>query len=151
MPLEHLFDAELEYRAGMTPLAEHGDGELIGSGDGSVEGQRLRGALRWTLFEEGGDLVCAMHPILTIDTEDGATIRIEGRGYAHRATRTDQLWRVAATLLFSADEEPYAWLDGALGVWEGEFDAERHIAHYRAFVQTPAQRSGSLSLGGPEL
>jgi hypothetical protein len=143
MPLEHLFDAELEYRPGMAPLAEHGDGELIGSGEGSVDGQRLRGALRWTLFEgEGGDLVCTMHPILTIHTEDGASIGIEGRGYAHRTTPSDQLWRVAATLLFSANEDGYAWLDGALGVWEGEFDAERHIAHYRAFVQTPAQEDG---------
>jgi hypothetical protein len=142
MPLEHLFDAELEYRAGMAPLAEHGDGELIGSGEGSVDGDRLRGALRWTLFEAGGDLVCTMHPILTIHTEDGARIRIEGTGYAHRATRTDQLWCVAATLLFSANKESYAWLDGALGVWEGEFDAERHIAHYRAFIQTPARQDG---------
>ncbi len=43
MPLEHLFDAELEYRSGMAPLAEHGEGQLIGSGDGSVYGQRVRG------------------------------------------------------------------------------------------------------------
>ena len=142
MPLEHLFDAELEYRAGMAPLAEHGDGELIGSGEGSVDGERVRGALRWTLFEAGGDLVCTMHPILTIHTEDGASIRIEGRGNAHRATRTDQLWFVAATLLFSANEESYGWLDGALGVWEGEFDAGRHITHYRAFIQTPARHDG---------
>jgi hypothetical protein len=142
MPLEHLFDAELEYRAGMAPLAEHGEGELIGTGKGTVDGQRLRGALQWTLFEGGGDLVCTMHPILTIQTEDGAIIGIEGRGYARRAARTDRLWRVAATLLFSANGERYAWLDGALGVWEGEFDAVRHIAHYRAFVQTPAQNAG---------
>jgi hypothetical protein len=142
MPLEHLFDAELEYRAGMAPLVEQGDGELVGSGHGKVDGRRLRGALRWTLFEGGGDLVCTMHPILAIQTEDGANIGIEGRGYAHRANRTDQLWRVAATLLFNANEESYAWLDGALGVWEGEFDAQRQIAHYRAFVQTPAQDDG---------
>ena len=56
----------------------------------------------------------------------------------NRATLTDQLWQVAATLLFTAKAESYAWLDGTLGVWEGEFDAERHTAHYRAFVQAPA-------------
>ena len=54
MPLEHLFDAELTHRAGMAPLAGHGDGQLIGSGDGTVHGQRLGGALRWTLLEEPG-------------------------------------------------------------------------------------------------
>ena len=29
MPLEHLFDAELEYRPGMAPLAGHGEGQLM--------------------------------------------------------------------------------------------------------------------------
>jgi hypothetical protein len=56
-----------------------------------------------------------MNPTLAVRTEDGASIGIEGRGYAHRASRTSQLWRVAATLLFSVNEGSYAWLDGALG------------------------------------
>jgi hypothetical protein len=56
-----------------------------------------------------------MNPILAVRTEDGASIGIKGRGYARRASRTSQLWRVAAAVLFSADEESYAWLDGALG------------------------------------
>ena len=136
MPLEHLFDAELAYRPGMAPLAGHGEGQLIGSGDGSVHGPRVRGTLRWTLFEGPGELVCAMNPTLAVRTGDGASISFEGRGYGHRASRTGQLWRVAATLLFSADAEGYAWLDGVLGVWEGEFDAAQGTARYRAFVQT---------------
>ena len=45
MPLEHLFDAELAYRPGMAPPAGHGEGQLIGSGDGSVDGPRVRGTL----------------------------------------------------------------------------------------------------------
>lgn len=142
MPLEHLFDAELTYRAGMAPLAEHGEGQLIGSGNGSAHGQRVRGTLRWTLFEGPGELVCTMSPPLAIRTEDGVGIGIEGRGYAHRASRASQLWRVAATLLFSVNEGSYAWLDGALGVWEGEFDADQHSARYRAFVQAPAGQDG---------
>ena len=140
--LEHLFDAELEYRPGMAPLAEDGEGQLIGSGDGTVDGQRVRGALRWTLFEGPGELVCTMNPTLAIHTDDGASIAIEGRGYAHRASRDSRLWRVAATLLFSAKQERYAWLDGALGVWEGEFDAEQGTARYRAFLQAPPQQNG---------
>jgi hypothetical protein len=142
MPLEHLFDAELTYHAGMAPLADHGEGQLIGSGDGSVQGQRVRGALHWTLFEGGGELTCTMNPILAVRTEDGASIGIDGRGYAHRASRASQLWRVAATLLFTVNEESYAWLDGALGVWEGEFDADRETARYRAFVQRSAGQQG---------
>ena len=117
MPLEHLFDAELEYRPGMAPLTEHGEGQFIGSGDGRVHGQRVRGTLRWTLLEGTGELVCPMNPTLAVHAEDGASISIEGRGYAHRASRTGRLWRVAGALLFSADGVSYAWLDGALGVW----------------------------------
>jgi hypothetical protein len=138
VPFEHLFDAELEYRPGMSPIAEKGEGQLIGSGDGNVYGPKLRGTLRWTLFEQPGELVCAMHPVAAIETDDGVSIAIEGRGYARRTRSQDRHWRVAATLRFSAPERRYAWLDGALGVWEGEFDAEQHRARYRAFVQTPS-------------
>lgn len=145
MPLEHLFDAELTYRAELAPLAEHGERQLIGSGDGSVSGPRVQGALRWTLFDGGGELVCTMNPILAVSTEDGAGIAVEGRGYAHRASRVSrvsQVWRVAATLLFSVNDKSYAWLDGTLGIWEGEFDAGQHSARYRAFVQALAGQDG---------
>jgi hypothetical protein len=138
MPLEHLFDAELEYRPDMAPIAEDREGVLVGSGDGRVDGRRLRGALRWTLFEGPGELLCSMSPTLAIDTEDGASISVEGRGYGRRTSRTDQRWRVAATLVFSASDERYAWLDGAIGAWEGVFDADQHRAHYHGFVQTLA-------------
>jgi hypothetical protein len=137
VPLEHLFDAELAYRPGVSPIAEHGAGLLIGSGDGSVQGPKLRGTLRWTLFEEPGELVCAMHPIVVIETDDGVGIAVEGRGYARRSQPHDRCWRVAAALSFSTPDSRYAWLDGTLGLWEGEFDAERHRVQYRAFVQTP--------------
>jgi hypothetical protein len=139
MPLERLFEAELEYRPAMDPIAADGEGELVGSGDGSVQGPIVHGALRWTLFEGPGDLVCTMNPTLVIDTQDGARIGIEGRGYARRATRTDQCWRVAGSFLFNAVGDSNTWLDGALGVWEGEFDAERHSATYRTFVQLPTE------------
>lgn len=135
--LEHLFDAELEYRHGMEPLItpEEGDGELVGSGDGSVRGPALQGTLRWTLFEHVGSTVCAMNPSAVIETSDGAHIRVDGRGWARRETPEDSRWDVGATLHFSSDDERYAWLDDSLGVWEGEFDAAAHNAHYRAYVQ----------------
>jgi hypothetical protein len=123
----------------MEPIAQQSDGELIGSGDGSAHGPSIQGPLRWTLFEGPGELLCTMSPTVEVDTEDGAIVHIEGRGFARRKSQTDQRWRVAATLVFSSKDERYAWLEGALGVWEGEFDAERHQAHYRAFVQSLAQ------------
>ena len=152
MPLEHLFDAELQYRQGMPPIRDDGEGELVGSGEGSVHGPKVRGRLRWTLFEQPGELVCTMHPTAAIETDDGASIAVEGRGYALRERPGERRWRVAATLRFSTREHRYAWLDGALGVWEGEFDADQHRARYRAFVQTleadtPSSHRRGLSPG----
>ena len=90
--------------------------------------------MRWALFEQPGELVCPMNPILAITTGDGAEIRVEGRGYARRDRPGASLWRVAATLLLETDDERYAWLDGRLAVWEGEFDAREERARYRAYV-----------------
>jgi len=132
--LAHLFDAELQYRPGMAPLAEDGDGVLAGSGDGTVAGPALTGTLRWTLFGQPGELVCAMSPTLQIETHDGAEIRVDGRGFAARDGAERREWRVAATLGFRTEDARYAWLDGALGLWAGEFDFERHVARYRAYL-----------------
>ena len=41
---------------------------------------------------------------------------------------------VAAKLRFESDDERYRWLNDALGVWEGNFDAAAHRAHYRAYL-----------------
>jgi hypothetical protein len=112
-----------------------GDGELIGSGDGAVTGPRLSGALRWTLFEHPGELVCAMSPVALIATDDGAEVRIEARGYARRRSTDERTWRVVATLRFESDDERYRWLCETLGVWEGEFDADAARATYRAYIQ----------------
>jgi hypothetical protein len=97
--LEPLFDAELVYRSDMEPLAEEGEGELIGSGDA-----------------------------------EGAHVHIEARGFARRSGEASRRWAVAATLRFESEDERYRWLADALGVWEGEFDAEAHRAHYQAYV-----------------
>jgi Protein of unknown function (DUF3237) len=134
MSLEHLFDAELQYREGMAPITADGEGQLTGSGGGVARGQKLTGALRWTLFEQPGELVCQMNPILQIATGDGAQVRVKGRGFGKREHLSDQRWRVAATLRFESDDERYAWLNGRLGVWEGEFDADAHQARYHAFL-----------------
>jgi hypothetical protein len=132
--LARLFDAELVYRSKMEPLTQDGEGELIGSGDGTVVGDAITGALTWTLFERPGKLTCAMNPVALIETEEGARIRLEARGFARRSDEASRIWDVAATLRFESDHERYCWLDNALGVWEGEFDADAHRARYRAYL-----------------
>ena len=64
MSPEHLFDAELDYRPGLSPIASDSEGQLVGSGEGVVRGERLDGTLRWTLFELPSTLVCPMNPML---------------------------------------------------------------------------------------
>src|SRR5712691_4437789 len=126
--LEHLFDAELVYRSEMEPLTEDGEGELIGSGDGTVAGPAIAGRLAWTLFERPGRLVCAMNPVAVIETAEGARVRVEARGFARRTNDASRRWTVAATLRFESEDERYRWLSTVLGVWEGEFDAEAQRA-----------------------
>src|SRR5713101_473882 len=132
--LKHLFDAELVYRSEMEPLTEDGEGELIGSGDGTVAGPAIAGQLAWTLFERPGRLVCAMNPVAVIETDEGERVRIEARGFARRENEASRRWAVAATLRFESEHERYRRLENALGVWEGEFDAEAHRARYRAYL-----------------
>src|SRR5713101_1961617 len=115
--LEPLFEAELGYQPGMPPLTSEGDGTLIGSGDGAVHGPKLTGTVEWTLFEQSGSTVCPMAPVAKITTGDGARIRFEGRGYAIRRSQSDPTWR-----------------DGALALWEGEFNEVTGHARYRAFI-----------------
>ena len=140
--LVHLFAAELVYRSEMEPLTRQGEGELIGSGDGTVVGEAVAGALAWTLFERPGKLSCAMNPVAVIETEEGARVRLVARGFARRSDEASSIWDVAATLRFESDDERYAWLDNALGVWEGEFDAAAHRARYQAYLVKNALSGG---------
>jgi hypothetical protein len=75
-----------------------------------------------------------MNPVAVIETDDGARVRLEARGFARRSDEVSRIWAVAATLRFQSDHERYRWLDNALGVWEGEFDADAHRARYQAYV-----------------
>jgi hypothetical protein len=133
--LEPLFDAELDSQPGMAPLTSQGDGALVGSGDGAVHGPKLNGKLEWTLFEQPGSTMCAMAPVARITTDDGAQIRFDGRGYGTRSSQSDPRWRVAATLYLTTGDSGYSWLDGALALWEGEFNEATGHARYAAFLQ----------------
>jgi hypothetical protein len=79
--------------------------------------------------------MCQMAPVARITTGDGARIRFEARGYGTRLSPSDPGWRVAATLCFTTGDSRYAWLDGALALWEGEFSEATHHARYAAFLQ----------------
>jgi hypothetical protein len=101
---EHLFDAQLEYRTDFGPVvpAEGREGKLLGSGDGRADGPRIRGTVRFSFYEEGcpldpgfleapadatlaeGDYLCKTNPGGVIETDDGATIQFDAKGFALR-------------------------------------------------------------------
>lgn len=140
--LEHLFDAELQYRPEMAAVvsSEGRIGKLIGSGDGTLEGQRLHGTLRWTLFEKQGNDLCETNLTGAIATNDGAQIRFDAKGYALRADKDHpNKWSLASALHFDTENERYQWLNTALAVYEGEFDMNTGRHHSRVYIQRRQQ------------
>ena len=52
-----------------------------------------------------------------------------------KATRPGESPR---SLYFTTADSRYSWLDGALALWEGEFNEVTHRARYTAFIQPTA-------------
>lgn len=151
MNMDHIFDAEIRYRSDMDPVipAEGRDGQLIGSGDGELTG-KIRGTMRWSFFAADcayllvqagiepppGQHLCKTNPGGVIETEDGARIRFDAKGYGLRGY--DQAhphkWRLTMALQFSTDDERYGWLNSTLGLWAGEFNEHTRSARYHAYA-----------------
>jgi hypothetical protein len=53
------------------------EGTLLGSGDGRVEGPRLRGAVRWSIFEITGAERCKVDLVGTIQSEDDRSAKFD--------------------------------------------------------------------------
>ncbi len=156
MDLEPLFAAELQYNpdVGVVVAGDDREGDLIGTGDGRVVGRRINGTIRWSFYAADcayllvkagvnpgpGQHLCRTNPGGVIETDDGAVIRFDARGYGLRGYDPSQphRWRLTAALQFATADTRYLWLNTALGIWEGEFDETMGRAHYRAYVQLGA-------------
>ncbi len=152
-PLQHLFDVELAYKSDMDVVVpdENREGDLIGSGEGTVTGENVKGTIRWSMYSadcayllvkagiqpEPGQHICTTNPGGVIETEDGAQIWFDAKGYGLRGYDKDHpnLWRLTMALQFSTQDARYTWLNTTLGVWEGQFDEQTGRAHYRAYAQ----------------
>lgn len=147
-----LFDAVLQYRSQLERdaviAADGREGAYIGSGDGTATGDQLRGIVRWSLWSGNcpyplvrngqtippGLHICTMNPAGFIETNDGARIRFDGRGYGLRAP---DKYRVSVTLIFGTEDARYAWLNKIPGAMEGEFDEKVGRANWRVYVSAP--------------
>lgn len=151
MPMQQLFDAELEYVNDLAAVVppEDREGEYIGSGRGRIMGERIRGAIRWSMFAADcayllvragvdpgpGTHLCRVRPGGLIETIDGARIQFDATGYGLRGAERDQpfLWWLTAALHFATEDARYRWLNTTLGLWEGSFDERSGRARYRAY------------------
>jgi len=147
--LEPLFQAVLQYRsdseADAVVAVEGHEGVYIGSGDGTVKGERIRGTIRWSLWSgncvyplvrkgqpiPAGLHLCTMNPSGFIETPEGARIRFDGRGYG---LRSPDKYRVSVTLVFGTEDARYAWLSKVPAVMEGEFDEKAGRAIWNVHI-----------------
>jgi hypothetical protein len=136
MPLEQLFAVELQFRPEMPAVvsSEGRTGRLLGSGDGHINGPRIKGRIRWSIFEDQGAGECMTNIAGVIETNDGSRIGIETRGFGvvpdpARPSR----WKMNAAIQFKADGK-YGWLQSVLAVWDGFFDMETGRHSYQAYT-----------------
>jgi len=147
--LEALFKADLQYRSesqtDAVVVAEGREGVYIGSGDGTVAGDRLRGTIRWSLWSGNclyplvrsgqsvpeGFHLCTINPAGFIETVDGARIRFDGRGYG---LRNSEKYQTNLTLVFSTEDVRYEWLTKVVAVMEGDFDEKIGRATWNVYA-----------------
>jgi hypothetical protein len=136
MRLAQLFAAELQYRPDMAAVVppEGRTGRLLGSGDGHISGPRIRGRIRWSIFEEQGAGECKTNIAGFIETNDGSRIGIETRGFGVVADPArPSRWKMSAAIQFKADGK-YAWLQSVLAAWDGSFDMDTGRHSYHAYT-----------------
>ena len=136
--LEHLFELELQFQWEMSPVTsrETGEGEYIGSGEGAARGPAIHGTVRWDLFEKREETLCRSNLTGVIETDDGAQIRFDSRGFFIKPDESNpNKWITSASVHFDTADGRYEWLNTRLAVWEGEFDMGTYQHHYQAYFQ----------------
>lgn len=122
MELVKLGELELRYTS-LESIDYGSDGQLYGTMEGTLTGNRLSGHLRLTnLASRRGDNVNlpTLRGVLT--TDDAATVWVELDGIA--TLRQDDNARVfTTTFRFRTGESNYAWLNTVFGVLEGILDS----------------------------
>ncbi len=122
MELVELGELELRYTS-LESIDYGSDGQLYGTMEGTLRGDRIGGELRLTnLAPRRGDNVNlpTLRGVLT--TNDGATIWVELDGIA--TLRQDDNARVfTTTFRFRTGESNYTWLNTVFGVLEGILDS----------------------------
>lgn len=135
MEMTKIADMTLHYR-GQSDAPPTGKlGRYLGDGDGTVDGEALRGRVVWSLFENQGAMACDASMIGRIETDEGAVIRFETLGFFQREADT-QIWLLTAAIRFTTEHERYADFDGRTGWLTGQFDMQSYVHHYNLYLGT---------------
>ena len=132
----YLFELELGFQWEMSPVTSRdaGEGEYIGSGEGTAKGSRINGLVRWDLFERREEALCRSNLTGVIETNDGARIQFDSRGFFIKTDESNpNKWITSASVYFCTTDRHYEWLNTRLAVWEGEFDMATFQHHYHVY------------------
>jgi hypothetical protein len=135
--LQPAFTIELNYKKGKPQvLADPGRvGDYLGSGKGTIKGDRVNGQVQWDLFEKVEEIVCESNLRGLIETEDGATIQFDTLGFFRRPTQEgDTIWVNVSAVTFRTDDSRYAWLNEITGSWQGTFNMATYQHSYQVYI-----------------
>ncbi len=150
--LEHFFDFELlDPTRNSFVSAENRDGPFIASATGTITGTEIHGKIKMSFFAADcayllvqagvdpgpGQHLCKENDGGIIETDDGARITFDTRGYGLRGADSSnpRKWRLAMAVQFSTNDKHYNWLNTAFSLWEGQFDEETGRASYSAYIR----------------
>jgi len=137
MRLEPLCRLTMRYAEGSWPRPFGGEeGAGYGWGDGSVTGDLLHGALRWSNSprrREDGVWTPNLRGVL--HTEDGAEILVSIRGQSVQEQTEAGIGRaILARVELITEHERYRWLNTSFIVGEGEIDEETEVWWLETYV-----------------
>lgn len=131
-------ELDLQFDWQMPPLSSRkaGEGDYVGSGDGTATGAKVSGSVRWDLFEKREAALCRSNLIGVIETDDGVQIQFDSRGFFIQPDPASaQKWVTCAAVHFRTTDGRYAWLNSRLALWEGTFDMKTFHHHYHLRFQ----------------
>lgn len=135
MRLIELCNVELRYTS--LELLDYGSGgQIYGTMEGPVSGERLRGKLSLTnLAQRRPDNVNVPTLRGLLETDDGAKLYVELNGLA-QLRESDQARVFVTSLLVRTGDARYAWLNSLYCLLEGVLDAVTvgGVARGRAYV-----------------
>jgi hypothetical protein len=151
--LEHAFDFDLQASPDKEPYVSNMNrvGAFIVNAVGTVRGEMIQGKIKMSFFaldcayllvqagvDPGpGRHLCKESDGGVIETEDGARITFDTRGYGLRGADLSfpKRWRLGMGVQFSTTDKRYEWLNTTFGFWEGQFDEEKGTASYKGYVR----------------